>query len=365
MEAIFYIGIAQSLFAAFVLFTKKDSSLPDKILAAWMIMIAFELLHMLFDIQDNPLFEISSNFSFYSLTFGPFLYLYSSKLLEKNPILIWKDASHFIPYLILSLTHLVFFTNLPMRFDNADQNDLFFVLTFIRLLCLLFCLVIYSSVVIWFIIRHQKEIRKTYSFESPKITLNWIRYITVIFVLTYFILSAIFLLNLINGNFIQTFHYIPGIGLTLISYSVSYFGFRQPSLFMSAETKMFLKKWKAGQMSENDLKAIETRIRNFMVDRKPYLNPELTIQKLSDLIDIPREQVSNIINQHLNKNFYWFVNQYRVEEAQERLTDPRFEHKTVLSIGYESGFNSKSSFNALFKYYTGMTPGEYRKKIYL
>jgi len=118
MTAIFHIGIAQSLFAALILFTKRAKSLPDLILGAWMLMIAAELLHMLFDIQGNPLFYYTSNFSFISLTFGPFLFLYASKLLQENPIFTWKDAVHFYAYIILSLIHLVFFTNQPMKSIN-------------------------------------------------------------------------------------------------------------------------------------------------------------------------------------------------------------------------------------------------------
>ena len=90
---------------------------------------------------------------------------------------------------------------------------------------------------------------------------------------------------------------------------------------------------------------------------------ELTIYDLSNQLQIPRHFLSEVINEHLGKNFYNLVNDYRVEEVKGRLEDPRFKHLTILAIAYDSGFNAKSSFNTIFKEKTGMTPSEYQKKV--
>ena len=72
---------------------------------------------------------------------------------------------------------------------------------------------------------------------------------------------------------------------------------------------------------------------------------------------------SQIINENLNKNFFDFVNDYRINEVKKCLSDSKFSHYTLLAIAYECGFNSKSSFNSLFKIKTGLTPSEYQKKL--
>jgi putative ABC transport system permease protein len=73
--------------------------------------------------------------------------------------------------------------------------------------------------------------------------------------------------------------------------------------------------------------------------------------------------LSYILNSQLKMNFHDFVNQYRVEEAKNKLNDPRYAHLSLLGIGLESGFNSKTTFNRVFKQATGMTPTEYQKKL--
>ena len=79
-------------------------------------------------------------------------------------------------------------------------------------------------------------------------------------------------------------------------------------------------------------------------------------------IQIPSYQVSQAINEGLKKNFYELVNGYRVEEAKRLLADERNKNNTILSVGFEAGFNSKTTFNTVFKKFTGLTPTEYRER---
>jgi len=151
------------------------------------------------------------------------------------------------------------------------------------------------------------------------------------------------------------------MGLTLISFSLSYYGLVQPSLelaiIQSSDSNSKEDDPDSEELDNLYRKLIENIQENYI-----YLNPELTIQQLSDQVDLPRNPVTKAINEKLNKNFFTFINEFRVAEAKKRLSDPDYFKETVLSIGLDSGFNSKSSFNALFKQYTGMTPSEYRKE---
>ena len=99
-----------------------------------------------------------------------------------------------------------------------------------------------------------------------------------------------------------------------------------------------------------------------MEEEKLYQETELTLQQLSDKLGLHTYLVSQAINEGLKKNFYDLVNNYRVEEAKRLLLHPKNVNYTVLSVGFEAGFNSKTTFNTVFKKFTGLTPTEYRDK---
>lgn len=105
-----------------------------------------------------------------------------------------------------------------------------------------------------------------------------------------------------------------------------------------------------------------TMLRNHMLDKQPFLDPDLTIKELARQIGTDTKATSLLINHTLNQNFYDFINHYRIQKAAEMLRDPVNRKMTVLEILYHVGFNSKSSFNTSFKKNTGYTPTEFRKQ---
>jgi AraC-like DNA-binding protein len=104
------------------------------------------------------------------------------------------------------------------------------------------------------------------------------------------------------------------------------------------------------------------RLVELMESERPYTDGDLTLQKLAERLSIPAQHLSQTLNGRLNRSFTDFVNAYRVEDAKRRLTDPKLSHYSVLAIAEDVGFNSKSSFNAVFKKHTGMTPSEFRNR---
>ncbi len=97
-----------------------------------------------------------------------------------------------------------------------------------------------------------------------------------------------------------------------------------------------------------------------MENEKPFTDGDLNIQKLAEKLSIPANHLSQTINEKLGQTFSDFVNSYRVEAAKQKLVDPAFSHLSVLGIAEAVGFNSKSSFNSVFKKHTKMTPSEFR-----
>lgn len=101
----------------------------------------------------------------------------------------------------------------------------------------------------------------------------------------------------------------------------------------------------------------------YLKGKKPYLNPDYSLQMMAEDLNISRHKLSEAINNGQKKNIYKLINEFRVEEVKEMLVNPAFNHFTVLGIGLECGFNSKTSFNRIFKEETGLTPTEYKRAI--
>ncbi len=97
-----------------------------------------------------------------------------------------------------------------------------------------------------------------------------------------------------------------------------------------------------------------------MREDKLYLDPELTVEKVGKHLELPARTISLVVNQHLQKSFNRFVNEYRIEAVQERLRDPAGLPLTLTGIAFECGFNSQATFQRTFKQLTGVSPKEYR-----
>jgi len=104
------------------------------------------------------------------------------------------------------------------------------------------------------------------------------------------------------------------------------------------------------------------KLEDYMQLEKPYLDADLTIEKLSKQIAIQRHYLTQVISEQLDKNFYLFVNEYRVNTVKKYIKDPENQQLTLLDIAHLSGFNSKSTFNVVFKKLTEMTPSQYKNK---
>lgn len=108
-----------------------------------------------------------------------------------------------------------------------------------------------------------------------------------------------------------------------------------------------------------DLAKYRETVEEYMERQKPYTNPNLTIHELATGLKLPPHVLSKVINDGFGKNFFDFINQYRVEEFKRRMDDPRTKNYTLLSLAFEVGFNSKTAFNRAFKKLTHQTPKDY------
>ena len=100
-----------------------------------------------------------------------------------------------------------------------------------------------------------------------------------------------------------------------------------------------------------------------MKEEKLFLDQELDLKSLADKLKLSSGYLSQIINKYEQKNFFDFINGYRVEEVKSKIPDPAYQHLSLLGIAFESGFKSKSTFNLAFKKHTGMTPSGFKKSL--
>jgi len=120
-------------------------------------------------------------------------------------------------------------------------------------------------------------------------------------------------------------------------------------------------KYQFSNLSKEKAKSYLNRMNTYMLEQKPFLDPDLSLQQLSEQLNIPHTVLSEIMNNIVNQNFYDYVNNFRVEEFKRLIGDKNNRHLKILSLAYDSGFQSKTTFNTAFKKFTGQTPSEYMK----
>ncbi|MDR2920489.1 MAG: helix-turn-helix domain-containing protein [Tannerella sp.] len=122
-------------------------------------------------------------------------------------------------------------------------------------------------------------------------------------------------------------------------------------------------KYKANRLTEKECKDLYRKLKSFVANEKPYLNPDLKIADLAKTIGTSSHSLSYLFNQHLNISYYDFINQYRIEEFKKIATDPQFDRYTLTAMAHICGFSSRASFFRSFKKSTGITPNEYIKSL--
>ncbi|HEY1405594.1 MAG TPA: AraC family transcriptional regulator, partial [Spirochaetota bacterium] len=135
--------------------------------------------------------------------------------------------------------------------------------------------------------------------------------------------------------------------------TIFFFALRKP-------VSMDRRKYESSLLASSDKERYAELIRAFMNENRPYLDPSLTLKKLADKMNLPHHHVSQVLNEGFKKNFFDFINSYRIEESKRIMQEDK--KKTIIEILFSVGFNSKSTFNSAFRKHTGMAPKEYRKK---
>jgi AraC-like DNA-binding protein len=371
VEAILYIGISQTFFAGILIAVKKPRMLANQILAAWLLLICIEMIIALVNETLVELYPIK----ILPYTYGPLLLLYARWMTTEKPVFDTRFLWHFAPFFIFLITSLIFIDESVMSgTEGFLVIDRFVPFRIVYAITFFVSITAYSIATFVEIHRHQKHLKQLVSYSSGKITLQWLLGLSITFYTGYVLMFIFGGADILIGFMPFDPYELSFIGLTIITFLFTIFGFHQPSIFEEVVkdpgTKspgpaedQDQKKYARSGLKQKDVERYKGIIGKYMVIEKPYLNRELTIYDLAEQLKIPRHFLSEVINEYMGKNFYTLVNDYRVEEVKRRIVDPAYKNLTILAIAYDSGFNAKSSFNTIFKEKTGMTPSEYQKSV--
>jgi AraC-like DNA-binding protein len=220
--------------------------------------------------------------------------------------------------------------------------------------------------------RHSNNIVNSFSYKE-QINLNWLR--NVIGGLGFIYLVVIVSNILVRFPFLsmEMHEHLIYFSISIAVFFLGYFGIKQQAIYQSdprfigqTASKPPEEK-KASQYLHSGLKQEEAErhaavLKAYFEREKPYLDGKLSIGDVADYMKISVNHLSQVINEQLGMTFFDFVNSFRVDEVKTRLSSPDVQNFTLLGMAYESGFNSKSSFNSIFKKFTGLTPSQFTKQ---
>ncbi len=366
LEPVLYIGIAQSIFGGLVIATRKPQLPADRILSAWLFLIALEMILSLLKITWLEHLPYEIPFLVLPLTFGPFLFLYVRTLISESLTNRWSDLIHFAPFIIFLGLAFLFRTDIGLDIRLPVWANPSKLAKVIYEILLFSSFTTYSILAYILLTRHRKAIREEFSYSSGKITLTWLLFLSITVYASYALtfLSAgiqMFVIHLPFDPKIFSF-----IGLTLISFAFSFYGHQQSGIYHGRKPAILELpmeenpgKYAKSGLSQDELIAITESLQKLMETDQLFTNPELTLADVSEKLAIPRHHLTQAINTVLNKNFFTYINELRVKLFLERFVQRKYKGYTILAIAYDCGFNSKSTFNSVFKKITGFTPTEY------
>lgn len=363
-----YFGIGICLLLILLLASKAGKTLADKILLVWLLLIACHLTLYVFSIQpitaNNVHWLLGTSLPF-PMLHGPMLYLYTAAMTNQLPRNRNWIFLHFVPALVVVL---FFF---PVLVRSAEQKLAFIrsggvgyqTANLLRIILLQLSGFVYVLWALWLLRKHKRNISQEFSYEE-RINLNWLRYFI-------FGLAGIWLIIVVT----KSDYYIFG-GAAVFIVFLGYFGIRQARIFTPANLNQTWtvpeipvpaeviennprRKYANSGVTVEMSREIHQRLFQLMQEEKLYTEPDLSLSILADKINVHPNYLSQVINEKEGKTFFEYINCLRVEEFKRLAALPESRQFTIMSLAYDCGFNSKSSFNKNFKKATGLSPSEY------
>lgn len=351
--------ISVGFFSAVLLWFSPRNQLANRFLAGLMTAIACWQIDGFFRVSG--LYGQNANLYFlpifYSFAFGPLIYFYVRSLTNISFRFEAKHLWHFLP--VTAQAGLYIFLSLSSyEFRNWFWANVHYPLTYsIEFDGTLVSLLVYLFFSLRLLQKYRRYVQENFS-ETSQLTLRWLRALLLILAVLCVQWTVEIILRDVYHNFYNYDYSYWLLGLLLITLGAA--GLQQSNLATVQfrdepidETTPLIK-------AATDINAdYVERVRRAMDTDKYYLNPTLTLLELAQHVGLNPKVVSQVINTGIGKSFNDFVNEYRVDEVRKRLRTDDLNRYTLLGIAFESGFNSKTTFNRIFKQHTGQSPSAF------
>ena len=307
------------------------------------------------------------------IAIAPLIYFYVKAITTSNFTFKKKDFIHFIPAITLILYRfsIYFYDSLQPGFNDTqngilklsvDEPIVLPLLVFVSFAQML----LYLAFTFQLFYNYRKRI-KAYFSNTYKLELNWILSFLIAFTALFLysslqdiIGSLIIELNYEQRWWLNIFMAIVVLFVGIKGYFTDTTKLNKLSFSFSPNPESIPQvKKEEEKVSAEDIE----KLKSYMELEKPYLNPDLNLSDLSDELQINRAELSKIINSGFNKNFNDFINEYRVNTFKEKLNLGEHKQLSLLGIAYDCGFNSKATFNRVFKKITQISPTEFLNSI--
>ncbi|MEM9362194.1 MAG: helix-turn-helix domain-containing protein [Bacteroidota bacterium] len=314
------------------------------------------------------------NYALFSvgIVLAPLIYLYIKSITTSQFKIRGVDFFHFLPFGLFALYRASIYTYdwmqpefqevqngiLKLSLDEPYAQPLMSVFGFAQML-------LYLAFTLQLFFNYRKKINAFFS-NTYKLELNWIRN----FLFVYTFLFAYDVVQTVISSFFVELGYTQQWWLVFISgIAIIYVGIKgyftdttklKKLNFSFSPTKISVPELQSSARKEVSKEAIE-QIKRLMESERPYLDPELNLIDLAKRANMSRSQLSETINHGFQKNFNDFVNMYRIEAFKKMIAAEKHEQLSLLGIAFECGFNSKATFNRVFKKLTQTSPTEFLK----
>ena len=361
------IGFINAWIIAIVLFYRsvKHDRYSDRIFGFLLICISFLLIHYMFGYMGINILWNELHFFPVDPTFliGPLIYFYFKSQVNTNFRLGLSSWWHFVPFGLYTLAHLIVF--FQGRDYVAQWTEKFYYFESIMLLFMFISMAIYFVLTIRLYSSYRKWLENEMP-DSSSLSFRWFNSFLIAIFITSVIMWTFTFLNIIGVSLDYNQNVWQHIFLSaiLVFIGLEAYAQKQP-LYMDFDPN---KKDDLNIISSNQVnlekdnsinEKLKIRVLQSMKDHRLFLNPELNLRLLSSELGASKSDVSFLINQAFEKNFREFVNYYRVEAVCEALRNNQQEQFSLFGIAMNSGFNSKATFNRVFKELKGITPIQY------
>ncbi|MCX6577039.1 MAG: helix-turn-helix transcriptional regulator [Candidatus Aminicenantes bacterium] len=362
-----YINLAGAIHALIqsmlLFFIRRGNRRANKIMAFFLLALAIGMANGIISLLG--LYEIWPALSILMgsviLTYGPLFYLYIRAMTDKDHRWTPFDVLHGVPFL---LGMLVYGAYLRLPGDGSALSGFigFAVRSPWLIVTILSTLqtVVYVASVIRLLWAHSERIKATYS-TIDRINLGWLRRRLVVYAAIWAVGLAMVAAVRFESRAIGLVGQIVSFLIALNTFMTGYLAMLQPEIFFGPFEARPARRYERSSLTPENAALHKTRLLELMEREKSFLDPEITLPKLAQALEIPVAHLSRVINDLFGRNFYEFINHYRVEDAKRRLAMPDAGREKLITVALDCGFNSVATFNRVFKELAGRTPSEYRK----